>query len=196
MTRKRLQVHQSRHRHRHLQLDSVICLDWDPASPIDGLQGTAKRELSRSRAVVRSSRLCSPSRTHSTRHASMPPGRAASSKGKQRAVADSSDEEGGDSSDYALKLPKYGQVEKDYLNQPINNDLAAAKCRTLIAELGNARKDLFDTIAQLRDVAILFATNEGADDEQPEFDNDNIPEDSVSLQAETLELDRSFGAFV
>ena len=125
-------------------------------------------------------------------------------KGKQCAgVVESSDEEDHHQQqqqqqqrgDHApLRLPKYGDVDKQYLYQPVNNDIAGTKIRTLTAELNNARKDLMLTIGELRDVAILFATNEASadsqrDDDEDQFDNDNIPQDSVSYIVSILLLD-------
>lgn len=124
--------------------------------------------------------------------ANMPSGRATPGainkvKSKQRGIVQSSDDELEVEQDDALKFPKYDQVEPEYLFQPINNDLAGVKVKTLIAELNNARKDLMQTIAQLRDVAVLFALNEAssASDDQEQFDGDNIPEDSVSSSNES-----------
>jgi hypothetical protein len=103
-------------------------------------------------------------------NATMPPRK---SNGKQRAVQDSSDDEG--------PLPKYGDIEPQYLNQPVDAKQSDTKLRGLIGDLNNLLKDLAMSADMIADAAGDVAESTEKDEEK-EMGPDEIPEDSVRAE--------------
>lgn len=116
-----------------------------------------------------------------------PPGRK-SSGGKKAARVEESDDSDGDD----LQLPKYGDIQPEYLNQPVNQKQGESKLKTLIGELAALSQSLKQSADNLTEVAGDLAESLKQDDNAP-FDYDNLPEDPVSLSSTAsaiLELTR------
>jgi hypothetical protein len=103
-----------------------------------------------------------------------PPGRK-SFGGKKAARVEESDDSDGDD----LRLPKNGDIQPEYLNQPVNQKQGESKLRTLIGELATLSKSLKHSADNLTEVAGDLAESLKQDDNAP-FDYDNLPEDPVS----------------
>lgn len=100
-----------------------------------------------------------------------PPGRKSLN---HKARVDDSDSEGDDG-----RLPKYEQIQPQYLNQPIDHKLGESKLKALILDLGNLSKYLKQSASTLYEVAgDVSESLSRPEDEEPDYDD--LPEDPVS----------------
>lgn len=107
----------------------------------------------------------------------MAPAPRASGKGKSKARVQDSDGSGDEGGAPVIKFE--GNVQKQYLNQPIEAKQGELRLKTIIAEMKNLGADVKKSLEILsnaaQDVAETLASHEGVD-----LKEDEIPEDGVS----------------
>ena len=105
-----------------------------------------------------------------------PPGRKSS--GKQKARVEDSDSDGDEG-----RVPKYDDIQPEYLNQPIDSRQGDSKIRTLSGELSLVVKELKSTAETIMLVAADLASSLSQPEVFENLDYDNLPEDPVSGQS-------------
>lgn len=105
-----------------------------------------------------------------------PPGRKSS--GKQKARVEDSDSEGDDG-----RLPKYENIQPEYLNQSIDSKVGETKLKSLITDLAAGVKELKESAKMMIEVAADLASSLSQPGQSENLDYDNLPEDPVSYSS-------------
>ncbi|KAK4057978.1 hypothetical protein OIO90_001197 [Microbotryomycetes sp. JL221] len=117
-------------------------------------------------------------------------GSAARAAVERERVQAASDDHHSDDSDNELRLPKYGDIDPKYLNQPVDNQSAQLQLKPHIADLSGIVNQLDKACEALESVAADLATvlSSTMDNDQDNHADDQVPQDPDQIKQLDLEF--------